>query len=198
MVPLKHGVIELVRGNIVDQDTDAIVNAANTKLAGGGGVDGAIHRAAGPVLKQLCEQFPANERGQRCQTGHVQTTAAGNLQAKIVIHAVGPFYNERYADKARAQLRQVHQLALEAAAQQHCRSISFPAISTGAYRFPIVEAATIAIDVAGNFLNRSSGIELVRFVLYKHSHFDAFQTTLDRWRNEHIQTTMDARKSDKS
>ena len=95
MRKLKYGTVELVLGNIVDQDTDAIVNAANTKLAGGGGVDGAIHRAAGPTLKELCLQFPTDERGRRCQTGGVRTTAAGNLAAKYVIHAVGPFYNER-------------------------------------------------------------------------------------------------------
>ncbi|NNJ26219.1 macro domain-containing protein [Alienimonas chondri] len=79
MRKLKHGTVELVLGNIVEQDIGAIVNAANTKLAGGGGVDGAIHRAAGPELKQLCQQFPADEKGRRCRTGHVQTTAGGNL-----------------------------------------------------------------------------------------------------------------------
>jgi O-acetyl-ADP-ribose deacetylase len=105
---LPFGCVELVLGNIVDQDTDAIVNAANTKLAGGGGVDGAIHRAAGPILKELCNQFPANERGQRCPTGSVKTTLAGNLRAKLVIHAVGPFYNEKYSEKAIEQLHEVH------------------------------------------------------------------------------------------
>jgi O-acetyl-ADP-ribose deacetylase (regulator of RNase III) len=122
----------------------------------------------------------------------VQTTAAGNLRAKYVIHAVGPFYNERYADKACAQLRQVHQLALEAAVHRDCRSIAFPAISTGAYRFPIADAAMIAIDIAGDFLNRQRGLELVRFVLYKQSQFDVFQTALDAWRDEHIPATGDA------
>ena len=112
---LKYGTVELVLGNIVDQDTDAIVNAANTKLTGGGGVDGAIHRAAGPELKELCLKFPVDERGRRCQTGQVQTTTAGKLPAKCVIHAVGPFYNERYAKEARNQLRQLHVLALQAA-----------------------------------------------------------------------------------
>ncbi len=116
MRQFKHVVFELVLCNIVDQTTDAIVNAANTKLAGGGGVDGAIHRAAGPILKELCLQFPADENGRRCQTGCVQTTAGGNLAAKHVIHAVGPFYNEKYAEKAHGQLRQLHELALQRAA----------------------------------------------------------------------------------
>ena len=182
MRKLNHGIVELVLGNIVDQDTDAIVNAANTKLAGGGGVDGAIHRAAGPSLKELCLQFPADDRGRRCQTGNVQTTAAGNLAAKFVIHAVGPFYNERYADKAHSQLRQLHELALEAATEHKCCSIAFPAISTGAYRFPIADASQVAIDVACSFLDATQGISLVRFVLYKQGQFDVFAKTLEDWK----------------
>src|SRR5262249_23175745 len=128
----EHGRIELVLGNIVEQEVDAIVNAANTKLAGGGGVDGAIHRAAGPTLKQECLSLPADESGRRCRTGEVRVTGAGDLPARWVIHAVGPFYSERYAEKARRQLREVHQRALEAAAAKGCRSVALPAISTGA------------------------------------------------------------------
>ncbi|MDX1929525.1 MAG: macro domain-containing protein [Pirellulaceae bacterium] len=181
MRKLEHGIVELVLGNIVDQETDAIVNAANTKLAGGGGVDGAIHRAAGPVLKELCQQFPADEKGRRCETGHVRTTAGGDLPAKFVIHAVGPFYNQRYAEKNHNQLRQLHTLALEAAVEHKCKSIAFPAISTGAYRFPIADAAAIAIDSVCQFLNSTPGIEIVRFVLYKQGQFDTFKSTLDKW-----------------
>src|SRR5262250_2849485 len=96
--------IELVLGNIVEQVVDAVVNAANTKLAGGGGVDGAIHRAAGPSLKEECFLLPADKDGRRCPTGEVQVTTAGKLSARWVIHAVGPFYNERYAEKSRRQL----------------------------------------------------------------------------------------------
>ncbi len=136
MRQLKHGSVELVIGNIVEQTTDAIVNAANTKLAGGGGVDGAIHRAAGPELMRLCLELPANEKGQRCETGDVRTTSAGNLKSKIVIHAVGPFFNDKYEEKAHAQLRSVHMRALREAVAHNCRSIALPAISTGAYRFP--------------------------------------------------------------
>jgi O-acetyl-ADP-ribose deacetylase (regulator of RNase III) len=149
---LKHGVVELVVGNIVDQDTDAIVNAANTKLLGGGGVDGAIHRAAGPELKQLCAKLLADADGRRCPTGEVRSTAAGKLASKIVIHGVGPFYNGGYREKSELLLQKVHQLALEEAVKHHCQSIAFPAISTGAHRFPIADAATIAIDVACRFL----------------------------------------------
>lgn len=181
----EHGSIELVLGNIVDQETDAIVNAANTKLTGGGGVDGAIHRAAGPQLKELCLKFPADEKGRRCQTGEVRTTQAGNLSAKYVIHAVGPFYNERYSEKACNQLRQVHRLALEAALEHECQSIAFPAISTGAYRFPIKDAARIAIDEVCTFLdsklNKKPSIALVRFVLFKPGQFDVFDEALNSW-----------------
>ena len=181
MRKFKYGCVELILGDIVEQTTDAIVNAANTKLAGGGGVDGAIHRAAGPKLKELCLKFPADESGRRCQTGCVQITAGANLPAKFVIHAVGPFYNEKYAEKSRSQLRQVHELALITAIEHNCKSIAFPAISTGAYRFPIADAALIAIDSVCSFLHTNSGLELVRFVLFKQGQFDIFQSALDDW-----------------
>lgn len=186
---LQFGVVELVLGNIVDQDTDAIVNAANTKLAGGGGVDGAIHRAAGPQLKKFCLELPVDDSGQRCRTGHVVTTPAFELSAKCIIHAVGPFFNEKYAAKANDQLRQVHTLALQSAVEHKCSSIAFPAISTGAYRFPVRQAAEIAVDVACNFLNgtlplsadlkkQASVLKLIRFVLFKQNQLEAFQAAL--------------------
>jgi O-acetyl-ADP-ribose deacetylase (regulator of RNase III) len=172
-----HGRVELVLGSIVDQAVDAIVNAANTKLAGGGGVDGAIHRAAGPALAAECQRFPADENGRRCPTGDVRVTAAaGRLAAQWVIHAVGPFYSERHAAKAAAQLRDVHRRALEAAAARGCRSIAFPAISTGAYRFPLAAAAPIAVGAARDWLQASSAVEVVRFVLFKPAHLEAFRS----------------------
>ena len=181
MRQLEHGIVELVVGNIVEQDTDAIVNAANTKLMGGGGVDGAIHRAAGPSLKDMCGEFPADENGRRCQTGDVRTTRGGNLSAKYVMHAVGPFYNERYAEKAHQQLRAVHIRALQAAIDHDCASIAFPAISTGAYRFPIVDASRTALDAVCTFLHTTSGVSLVRFVLFKQTQWDVFQASLEEW-----------------
>jgi O-acetyl-ADP-ribose deacetylase (regulator of RNase III) len=172
---VKHGRSELVLGNIVEQAVDAIVNAANTKLAGGGGVDGAIHRAAGPSLKEECLLLPADESGRKCPTGEVRVTGAGNLPARWVIHAVGPFYSDRYADKARQQLRQVHQQALQAAAAKGCRSVAFPAISTGAYRFPLAEAAPIALLAAKEHLQVAQSVELVRFVLFRPAQLAVFQ-----------------------
>jgi O-acetyl-ADP-ribose deacetylase (regulator of RNase III) len=168
----------LVLGNIVEQAVDAIVNAANTKLAGGGGVDGAVHRAAGPQLKEACLLLPADESGRRCPTGEVRVTGAGNLSAQWVIHAVGPFYNERYADKARQQLRQVYRQALEEAAARGCRSIAFPAISTGAYRFPLADAAAIALEVADEHLQKQQSVEIVRFVLFKPAQLEVFRAAL--------------------
>lgn len=176
----KHGRIELVLGNIVEQQVDAIVNAANTRLLGGGGVDGAIHRAAGPGLLKECETLPADENGRRCPTGEVRVTGAGDLPARWVIHAVGPFYNERYAEKGRQQLRSVHERALAEAASHGCRSIAFPAISTGAYRFPIDEAASIALAVAEEQLRQPQSVELIRFVLFKPAQLEAFRTALAR------------------
>jgi O-acetyl-ADP-ribose deacetylase len=174
----KHGRIELVLGNIVEQEVDALVNAANTKLAGGGGVDGAIHRAAGPVLKEECLRFPADENGRRCPTGEVRVTTAGSLPARWVIHAVGPFYNERYAEKARDQLRNLHRRALEEATARECRSVAFPAISAGAYRFPIADAAAIALGAAHECLQHKQSVELVRFVLFKPAQLEVFRTAL--------------------
>jgi O-acetyl-ADP-ribose deacetylase (regulator of RNase III) len=174
----KHGRIELVLGNIVEQAVDAIVNAANTTLAGGGGVDGAIHRAAGPTLLEECLRLPADEQGRRCPTGEVRVTGGGKLPARWVIHAVGPVYSERYADKARQQLRQVHQYALEAAAARGCRSVAFPAISTGAYRFPLAEAAPIALGAAVEQLQTPGPVELVRFVLFSPGQLEVFREAL--------------------
>jgi O-acetyl-ADP-ribose deacetylase len=177
--PIGAGRIELLLGNIVEQEVDAIVNAANTKLAGGGGVDGAIHRAAGKRLREACEQFPADDDGRRCPTGEVCVTPAGDLRAKHVVHAVGPFYNARYAEKAERQLREVIHNALAAAARHRCRSVALPAISTGAYRFPIDRAAVIALAAAADFLAGKSSVKVVRFVLYKQAHFDIFQARLE-------------------
>ena len=174
----EHGRIELVQGNIVAQAVDAIVNAANTTLAGGGGVDGAIHRAAGPGLLEECLRLSEYEPGRRCPTGEVRLTGAGRLQARWVIHAVGPVYNDRHPDKSHRLLRQVHDNALAAAADKGCRSVAFPAISTGAYGFPMEEAAPIALSVAREHLRKATSVELVRFVLFTAADMDVFASAL--------------------
>ena len=159
--------IELIKGDITKVKVDVIVNAANKNLLGGGGVDGAVHRAAGPTLKEECLLLPADEQGRRCPTGEVRVTGGGTLPARWVIHAVGPFYNHRHAEKARQQLRQVHQQALQAAAAKGCRSVALPAISKGAYRFPLAEAAPIALGEALEQLRMPQPVELVGIVLFK-------------------------------
>ncbi len=178
--PFGHGRIELVLGNVVEQSADAIVNAANTRLSGGGGVDGAIHRAAGKALRTECAQLPADEKGRRCPTGEVRVTAAGNLAARFVLHAVGPFYHPLYADKAERQLREAYDNALTAAAERDCRSVVFPALSTGAYRFPVPRAAEIALAAVAEFLAAHEAPELVRFVLFEPPLFEAFRAELLR------------------
>jgi O-acetyl-ADP-ribose deacetylase (regulator of RNase III) len=179
---LQHGRVELTVGDIVDQDTDAIVNAANSTLLGGGGVDGAIHRAAGGELLELCRALPADNQGRRCLTGDVKATAAtGALKCKHVIHAVGPVYDTRYAQQASENLTRVHQRALATAAQLGCHSLAFPAISTGAYRFPISSAAKIAAGVICDYLDRGGPIELVRFVLFAEDQYEVFAKAVDDW-----------------
>ena len=180
---LQHGRVELTVGDIVDAETDAIVNAANSTLLGGGGVDGAIHRAAGAELLELCRQLPADGQGRRCLTGDVKTTAAtGNLRCKFVIHAVGPVYSVHEAEQAKLDLLHVHQRALAAAIESNCRSVAFPAISTGAYGFPIFSAAQIAIACVCDSLQSTAGIDLVRFVLFADEDYDVFRDALANWK----------------
>lgn len=170
--------IDLVQGDITEQPVDAIVNAANSALAGGGGVDGAIHRAAGKdLMKELQQRYP---RG--CPTGEARITAGYKLPAKHVIHAVGPIY-AREDDPAKL-LASVHTYSLRLAAEQNLKTIAFPAISTGVYGYPMDEAAQVALGaVAGYIKKHQPAFELVRFVLYSgpfsgNKAFDAFKTAL--------------------
>jgi O-acetyl-ADP-ribose deacetylase (regulator of RNase III) len=151
--------IELVRGDITAQDTDAIVNAANTSLLGGGGVDGAIHRAGGPEILAECKKLGG------CETGDAKITTGGRLPAKHVIHTVGPVYRDGQRGEARL-LASAYRRSLEVASEHGLCSIAFPSISTGAYRFPIEEAARIALSTVKAYLTQQSGLRLVRFVLF--------------------------------
>ena len=173
-----QGTIELVLGDIVDQQVDAIVNAANSQLAGGGGVDGAIHRAAGPQLLQWCQQITPAADGQRCPTGEVRVTAAANLSAQWVIHAVGPVYRADHQEQVSGQLRAVHRQALETAAKLGCQSIAFSAISTGVYGFPVELAAPIALGVAYQFLLQNRSPQDIRWVLFGKPHWQVFEQAL--------------------
>ncbi|MBY6017607.1 O-acetyl-ADP-ribose deacetylase [Halomonas denitrificans] len=136
--------ISIIHGDITQADVDAIVNAANPKMLGGGGVDGAIHRAAGPELLRACFALEA-VNGVRCPYGDARITIAGNLKAKYVIHAVGPIY-KKFVDP-RAVLISAYEKALSLALENDCHSVALPAISCGAYGYPPAEAAQIAMSV---------------------------------------------------
>jgi O-acetyl-ADP-ribose deacetylase (regulator of RNase III) len=136
--------IKIIQGDITTAEVDAIVNAANSKMLGGGGVDGAIHRAAGPELLAACKKVPV-KNGIRCPAGEARITEAGNLKAKYVIHAVGPRYGvDEPSDRL---LASAYQNSLDLALSHGCRSIAFPAISCGVYGYPHREAAGIAVSV---------------------------------------------------
>jgi O-acetyl-ADP-ribose deacetylase len=151
-------VIELVLGDITEQDVDAIVNAANPTLLGGGGVDGAIHRAGGPSILEECRGLGG------CATGDVKATGAGRLRARHVFHAVGPVWHGGGAKEAEL-LEACHRRAIELADELGARSVAFPAISTGAYGYPVEQAARVAVAATVAALAAHRSVELVRFVL---------------------------------
>jgi O-acetyl-ADP-ribose deacetylase (regulator of RNase III) len=154
--------VEVVRGDITTQAVDAIVNAANTSLLGGGGVDGAIHRAGGPAILEECRRLGG------CDVGDAKATTAGLLPARWVIHTVGPVWHGGDRDE-RELLHRAHESSLRVARELGVQSVAFPAISCGVYGFPVEEAAPIAVAAA-----REGGIELVRFVLFGDEAYDAF------------------------
>jgi O-acetyl-ADP-ribose deacetylase (regulator of RNase III) len=158
-VTINQSTLELVQGDITKQDVDAIVNAANSSLLGGGGVDGAIHRAAGPELLAECRTLGG------CETGSAKITRGYKLKARHVIHAVGPIYHDGKQGEP-ALLASAYRTSLELASQHHCASIAFPAISTGAYGYPMEDAARIAFRTIIEYLEQHPEIKLVRLVLY--------------------------------
>ncbi|HVP75692.1 MAG TPA: O-acetyl-ADP-ribose deacetylase [Gaiellaceae bacterium] len=153
------GRIELVRGDITAETVDAIVNAANPSLLGGGGVDGAIHRAGGPAILAECRTLGG------CEIGDAKATGAGKLAARYVIHTVGPIWTGGSMDEARL-LASCHRRSLELAAELGCSSVAFPAISTGVFGYPVELAAPIALAATAEALADHPNVELVRFVLY--------------------------------
>jgi O-acetyl-ADP-ribose deacetylase (regulator of RNase III) len=169
-ISLSHAVLELLKGDITTQEVDAIVNAANKRLEGGGGVDGAIHEAAGPsIIEELRRMFPGG-----CTTGDAVVTGAGELRAKFVIHAVGPCYDPYERDWCADRLSKAYLGSFHHAAELGGKSIALPSISTGIFHYPTAEAARIALRTARDFLLTSAQLELVRWVLYDDRTFDEF------------------------
>ncbi len=165
--------IDLLRGDITKLDVDAIVNAANTSLLGGGGVDGAIHRAAGPKLLEECRSLGG------CQPGHAKITRGYNLPAPFIIHTVGPVWSGGNRGEAEA-LANCYRNSLRLAAENEIKTIAFPAISCGAYRYPIAEAAQIALRTARDFLSATDQIDKVIFVLVSGEIFSVYKQLLLR------------------
>jgi len=163
--------IEATQGDITRESVDAIVNAANKSLLGGGGVDGAIHRAGGPAILAECRTLGG------CDTGDAKITTAGNMPAKHVIHTVGPVYRDGKHGEPDL-LASCFRRSLEVAVENKLKSIAFPAISCGVYGYPIPEAARIAVKTVTAFAASHGGIELVRFVLFSRDVFQAFESAL--------------------
>ena len=161
--------VVLIRGDITEQDTDAVVNAANSSLMGGGGVDGAIHRAGGPEILAACEEIRRTLFPHGLPTGKAVATTAGQLPARWVIHTVGPVY--AMAEDAPGLLASCHTESLRVADEIGAASVAFPAISTGAYGYPIHEAAGVAVDAVRGANTR---VQLVRFVLFDERALEAF------------------------
>jgi O-acetyl-ADP-ribose deacetylase (regulator of RNase III) len=173
-VEINHQMLELHRGDITLQEVDAIVNAANSRLAGGGGVDGAIHRRGGPdVMAETDRKYPDG-----CPTGSAVISGGGNLPVKYVIHAVGPVWRGGQQGEA-GLLAGAYRRALELAVEHDCRSIAFPALSTGAYGYPMDQAARVALRTAIEFLKEHDKPELVRFVLFDAGAYGAFAAALE-------------------
>ncbi len=172
-VKINKGVLSLIEGDITKQDTDAIVNAANKSLRGGGGVDGAIHRAGGPRILEECIKIGG------CETGEAVITSGGNLKAKYVIHTVGPVYRDGLHNEPKL-LENAYKNCLKLASSKGIKSLSFPSISTGAYGYPMEEAAEIALNAAITYLKGYIDIELIRFVLFGQRALEVYEKVLKK------------------
>ena len=164
--------LELVEGDIIRQDTEAIVNAANTTLLGGGGVDGAIHRAGGPQILEECKKIGG------CPTGEARITTGGRLKARWVIHTVGPVYRDG-KHREPELLANAHRNSLRLALEKGIKSLAFPSISTGAYGYPMAEAARIGLRSVIEYQQSHPGIQLVRFVLYGQAALQTYTEVLE-------------------
>jgi O-acetyl-ADP-ribose deacetylase len=164
--------LELVEGDVTKQDTEAIVNAANTSLLGGGGVDGAVHRAGGPQILEECKKIGG------CPTGEARITTGGRLAARWVIHTVGPVYRDGKHHEPQL-LAAAYRNSLALASERGIKTIAFPSLSTGAYGYPLTEAARIALATALEYLRTHPEISAVRFVLFGQPALRTYEAVLD-------------------
>ena len=170
-IKIDSSLLELVEGDITRQDTEAIANAANQSLAGGGGVDGAIHRAGGPTIMDECRKIGG------CPPGEARLTTGGNLMAKYVFHAVGPIFRGG-AHGEPELLKNAYLSCLKLASENAIKSIAFPSISTGVYGYPIEDAAKIALATVIDYLKTHQKINLVRFVLFGSDAYSKYEKVL--------------------
>jgi O-acetyl-ADP-ribose deacetylase (regulator of RNase III) len=169
--------IRIVQGDVTRERADAIVNAANSGLLGGGGVDGAIHRAGGPAIAAECERIRREKGG--CPTGQAVPTTAGRLDAKAVLHAVGPIWMDSDPEECDRLLASAYTASLRLARDMGMRSVAFPSISTGAYGFPIERAASIALRTVREFLEAEEGaFDEIRFVLFSDRDRETYEAAL--------------------
>ncbi len=168
--------LAIIQGDITLQTTDAIVNAANSSLMGGGGVDGAIHRAGGPAILEECKKIVAGHGP--LPTGQAVITSAGNMPSRYVIHTVGPIWHGGRSGEAEL-LASAYRKSLELAAAENLTSVSFPSISTGVYSYPVDQAARIALSEVVSFLGKTTSVKEVVFVLFDSRTFEAYATALD-------------------
>ncbi len=170
--------MSLIQGDITKQETDAIVNAANPSLMGGGGVDGAIHRVGGRAILEACKEIV--KRQGRLPTGKAVITTGGNLKAKYVIHTVGPIWHGGTKNEAKL-LTSAYQESLKLATEYNLASISFPSISTGAYGYPVEDASEVAIKAVSSFLKaESTSLKAVVFVLFDSATYEQYRSALEK------------------
>lgn len=172
---MQHLKIQLLQGDITKQAVDVIVNAANSSLMGGGGVDGAIHRAGGPAILEACRVIVARQGS--CKTGEAVITPGGRLAAKYVIHTVGPVWNGGKNNEEQ-KLASCYTNSLQLAVEHNIKTIAFPNISTGIYHFPKEKAAHIAVDAVKQFLLKNDSIATVIFVCFDAENYDLYNRIL--------------------
>ena len=169
-------IVRLVKGDITEMKTEVIVNAANSLLEGGGGVDGAIHRKGGPKILEECKKIRATQWPEGLPTGKAVITGAGNLKAKYVIHTVGPVWRGGTNGEPKL-LANAYQNSLRLAASKRVKSIAFPSISTGIYGYPVELACNVALEAVKEFLEKENSLEEVIFVLFSESALKAYANT---------------------